>query len=161
MDLSEAWYVSMPHDLEMSEHMEDTSFNVPEGFVLLDRDSPFSDLTGPYYEKRENGKHVALGMYVTPQHVNKIRLTHGGVYMTLADNAFGDAILSHFADVPVTAVTVSLTCQFLAASRPGDWLEARVVFNKIGRKLIFGDCQIFNGEQQVFSASAIFSVMQK
>ena len=31
--------------------------NAAEGFVVLDRESPFSDLTGPYYEKVDaNGK---------------------------------------------------------------------------------------------------------
>ena len=26
--------------------------NIPEGFIALDRDSPFSDLTGPYVSVR-------------------------------------------------------------------------------------------------------------
>ncbi len=133
---------------------------IPAGFEKIDRDSPFSDLSGPYYEKKENGKHIALGLRVGHHHLNKIRLTHGGVYMTLADNAFGDAILSYF-DIPVTNVTVSFSGQFLASSKEGDWLEATVQFNKVGKKLLFATCRIFNGDTLVFTADAIFSVMPK
>lgn len=132
----------------------------PDGFELLDRDSPFSDLTGPYFEKRENGKHIMLGMRVTKNHLNRIRLTHGGVYMTLADNAFGDAIKAECGQ-DASVITVNFSCQFLASAKEGDWLEARVSFNKIGRKLVFGDCKIFNGETMVFASEAVFSVQIK
>jgi acyl-coenzyme A thioesterase PaaI-like protein len=56
---------------------------------------------------------------------------------------------------------VNFSCQFLASAKEGDWLEARVSFNKIGRKLVFGDCKIFNGDTMVFASEGVFSVQIK
>lgn len=134
--------------------------NVPEGFVLLDRDSPFSDLTGPYYEIREDGKHKVLGVRLRYEHLNKLRLAHGGIMMTIADNAFGDAILSHF-DEPISFVTVSLSCEFLSAGKDGDWVEARVTINRAGRRLIYAKCELSIEGKNVFNASAVFAIIEK
>lgn len=66
---------------------------IPEGFALLDRESPFSDLTGPYYEKVDaNGKHEVLGVRLRYEHLNKARSAHGGFFMTIADNEIGRAV---------------------------------------------------------------------
>lgn len=135
--------------------------NIPEGFVPLDRNSPFSDLTGPYYEIRdENGKHQVLGVRLRFEHLNKLRVAHGGTMMTIADNAFGDAILAHFGE-PVSFVTVSFSCEFLAAGKEGDWVEGRVTINRAGRRLIFAKCALTIEGKNVFNASGVFSVVEK
>jgi len=133
--------------------------NPPEGFVVLDRESPFSDLTGPYYEKVDaNGKHEVLGVRLRYEHLNKARSAHGGFFMTMADNAFGDAILAQF-DEAVSFVTVSFSCEFLSAGREGDWVEARVTVNRKGRRLIFAKCALTIGDKNVFNASGVFSLI--
>ena len=135
--------------------------NIPEGFVLLDRNSPFSDLTGPYYEKQNaNGKHEVLGVRLRHEHLNKLRVAHGGTMMTIADNAFGDAILAHF-NKPVSFVTVSFSGEFLAAGKEGDWVEARVTINRAGRRLIFAKCALTIDGKNVFNASGVFSIIEK
>lgn len=132
---------------------------IPEGFVLLDRNSPFSDLTGPYYEKLDtNGKHEVLALRLRHDHLNKARMAHGGLYMTMADNAFGDAILAQYEE-PVSFVTVSFSSEFLAAGREGDWVEARVTINRKGRRLIFAKCTLTIGDKNVFNASGVFALI--
>ena len=97
--------------------------NIPEGFIALDRDSPFSDLTGPYYEKLDtNGKHEVLGLRLRHEHLNKARMAHGGLFMTIADNAFGDAILAQ-SDERISFVTVSFSSEFLSAGHKDDELS--------------------------------------
>lgn len=133
--------------------------SIPEGFVFLDRDSPFSDLTGPYYEKRDaQGKHEVLALRLSHEHLNKIGLAHGGILMTLADSAFSDSILAHF-NKPVSFVTISFSSEFLAAARAGDWVEARVTINRSGRRLIFAQCQLSIEGKNIFNASAVFAII--
>lgn len=132
---------------------------IPEGFTLLNRDSPFSDLTGPYYQKLDaNGKHEVLAIRLRHEHLNKARFAHGGVFMTLADNALSDAIIAHY-DTPISFVTVSLNSEFLAVGREGDWVEARVVINRAGRRLVFAQCEISIEDKNVFNASAVFALV--
>lgn len=98
---------------------------IPEGFTLLNRDSPFSDLTGPYYQKLDaNGKHEVLAIRLRHEHLNKARFAHGGVFMTLADNALSDAIIAQY-DTPISFVTVSLNSEFLAVGREGPVCQHR------------------------------------
>ena len=135
--------------------------NIPEGFIALDRDSPFSDLTGPYYEKLDtNGKHEVLGLRLRHEHLNKARMAHGGLFMTIADNAFGDAILAQ-SDEPISFVTVSFSSEFLSAGREGDWVEARVTINRRGRRLIFAQCALNIEGKNIFNASAVFAILEK
>ena len=133
--------------------------NIPEGFVLLDRESPFSDFTGPYYEKlNADGKHEVLALRLRHEHLNKARVAHGGIFMTIADNAFGDAVLAQF-DEPVSFVTVSFSGEFLSVGRDGDWVEARVTINRKGRRLIFAKCALTIEGKNVFNASGVFSLI--
>lgn len=134
--------------------------NIPDGFVPLDRNSPFSDLTGPYYEKLDaHDKHEVLALRLRHEHLNKARMVHGGLFMTMADNAFGDAILAQH-DAPISFVTVSFSSEFLSAGREGDWLEARVTVNRKGRRLIFAQCALTIEGKNVFNASAVFAIIE-
>ena len=138
-----------------------SNHDIPNGFRLLNRNSPFSDLTGPYFEQvDENGKHTVLGIRLTNEHLNKIGVAHGGTMMTIADNAFGDAILAHY-DHPVAFVTVTLNSEFLSAAKAGDWVEARVNIHRAGKRMIFAGCALTVEGKHVFNASGVFSLIEK
>lgn len=133
--------------------------NIPKGFKLLNRNSPFSDLSGPYYEKlNAEGKHEVLGIRLRHEHLNKIRVVHGGIMMTIADNAFGDAIQAHY-DQPVSLVTVSFSAEFLSAGKEGDWVEARVKVKRAGKRLVFADCELTIEDKLIFTASSVFMIV--
>lgn len=132
---------------------------IPKGFVFINRDSPFSDLTGPYYEKLDaEGRHEVLALRLRHEHLNKARTAHGGLFMTIADSAFGDAILAQYEE-PVSFVTVSFSSEFLSAGREGDWVEARVTVNRKGRRLIFAKCALTIEGKNVFNASGVFALI--
>lgn len=137
-----------------------TDQTIPEHYRALNRFSSFSDLTGPFYEKIINDRHMGLGLRVKASHLNKVGVAHGGLIMTLADNAFGDAIL-HAHDEPVSFVTMSLTCEFMSPVREGDWLEATVDIQRKGKRVIFANCDVRVGEKKVAFATALFSLIDK
>ncbi len=137
-----------------------TDQTIPENYRLLDRFSPFSDLTGPFYEKIVDNRHAGIAIRIQASHLNKIGVGHGGIVMTVADNAFGDAILNAH-DEPVSFVTMSLTCEFMSAVREGDWLEATVDIQRKGKRVIFANCDLRVGDKKVAFATALFSMVEK
>ena len=133
--------------------------SIPEHYHLLDRNSRFSDLTGPFYEKIIDGKHAGIGLRVKAEHLNKVRVAHGGLIMTVADNAFGDAILNAY-EGPVSFVTMTLTCEFMSPVKEGDWLEATVDIQRKGKRNVFANCHVNVGDRKVAFATAIFAMIE-
>lgn len=134
---------------------------VPEGFEFIDRKSPFSEHSGPFFQRcDEQGRQEVLGLRISSHHLNKIGVAHGGLLMTMADNAFGDAIIG-LHEQPVSFVTVSMSSEFLAACHEGDWVEARVTIKRAGRRLLFADCALTVGDKTVFTASSVFMILNR
>lgn len=133
--------------------------DVPEGYVLLVRDSPFIQLVGPFYEKRLD-EGFRLGFRAEGKHCNMRGDVHGGVIGTLADMALGYNIVFS-QEPPIPAVTANLNVDYLDRVSCGDWVEVNTEIHKIGRRLVFASC-IFNvGSRIVAKASAVFSTMGK
>jgi len=59
---------------------------------------------------------------------------------------------------PASLVTANLSLDFAGTAKVGDWLEARVDAQKQGSRLSFANCYVFNGEQRIVRASAVFLV---
>lgn len=135
-----------------------TDQTLPEHYRPLNRYSSFSDLTGPFYEKVVDGRHIGIGIRVQESHLNKVGVAHGGLIMTVADNAFGDAILNANEE-PVSFVTMSLTCEFMSAVHAGDWLEATVDIQRKGKRVVFANCDLRVGDKKVAFATALFSMI--
>ena len=55
-------------------------------------------------------------------------------------------------------VTVSLTVDYVAAAREGDWLQASATVTRVGRRLAFADGRVDADGKPVAKASAIFAV---
>ncbi|HZH55966.1 MAG TPA: PaaI family thioesterase [Burkholderiaceae bacterium] len=133
--------------------------SVPPGFAPYHRQSSFSNHTGPYYMKAQKGDDLSLALRVEEQHLNRLKVCHGGLLMTLADNAIGDAVLHAF-DEPVNSVTVSMSCEFMSPARLGDWLVAETRVNRKGQRLVFVECMVRAGERKVLRASAVMSLVR-
>jgi acyl-coenzyme A thioesterase PaaI-like protein len=54
-------------------------------------------------------------------------------------------------------VTVNLSADFADVARAGDWVEARVDVQKMGRRLAFASCHLWVGEKRILRASGIFA----
>jgi uncharacterized protein (TIGR00369 family) len=129
---------------------------VPEGFEVLPRgNSPFLSALGPLYAKSEKGG-LVLAMRIEEKHLNTRGVAHGGMLVTLADSAMG-IVIAMSRTPPQPMVTVSLSADFADVARAGDWAEARVDVQKIGKRLAFASCQLWVSEKRILRASGIFA----
>lgn len=132
-----------------------SEFSVPSDYQLLDRNSPFSDLTGPYYAKQEQGV-LKMGLEIQGKHCNMLGIAHGGALMTMADNAITDALAAALNE-PVAFVTATMNTEFLSAARKGEWVESEVRLLKKGGRLMVVDCILSVEGRAILHASAVMS----
>ncbi|OYU73124.1 MAG: thioesterase, partial [Alphaproteobacteria bacterium PA3] len=110
----------------------------------------------PLYAKREV-EAFSLGLRIAHAHCNARGLLHGGVISALADNAMGLACVTRMEGV--SALTVSLSVDFLSVGRSGQWLEVRGVPAKLGRTLAFADARIEADGELIAKAAATFRII--
>lgn len=127
-----------------------------DGFTPLFRTSPFLDRTGPFYSKGKGGG-LVVGLRALEHHMNARELVHGGVLMTLADIALGYAMATT-AEPPISAVTSNLSADFAGSAKLGDWIEARVDIQKIGRTLAFANAYLHVADARIARVSGVFAV---
>jgi acyl-coenzyme A thioesterase 13 len=130
--------------------------DAPSDFRPLFRTSPVLELVGPLYCRGE-GLDLVIGLRVAEKHCNARGTIHGGILATLADVALGYA-LAFSSNPPASLVTANLSLDFAGTAKIGDWLEARVDPQKQGSRLSFANCYVFNGDQRIVRASAVFLV---
>lgn len=92
---------------------------IPKGYKHYQGVSPAEDNVGPFYYRKEEGV-LQLGMRAEAKHANGMGSVHGGVLLCYADYA---ATMFALNGVKENCVTISLTSDFLAAARIGDWIE--------------------------------------
>jgi uncharacterized protein (TIGR00369 family) len=128
----------------------------PEGFDLLNRTSPLVVLLGPFYARGE-GDNLVVGLRVAEKHTNARGFAHGGVLLTLADVALGYAAEGSV-DPPARLITVSISADFAGSAELGDWVEARVDIQRVGKRMAFANAYLHVGERRIVRASAVFAL---
>lgn len=138
------------------------ALDIPEGFVELERLSPYIAAMGPFHHRRE-GERFVFGLRVQEKHINTRGFVHGGVLCSLADIAIGYNI--SYAETPpnppMPVVTANLSLDFTGSARLGDWLDVRVDIQRRGGRLSFASAFIWRGEERIARASAIFARLEK
>ena len=130
--------------------------DVPEGFkALRRRNSRFLSALGTLYAKGE-GKEAVIGLRIDERHLNTRGVAHGGMLVTLADSALG-IVIAMSRTPPHPMVTVNLTADFADVARAGDWVEARVDIQKLGKRFAFANCHLWVGDKRILRASGIFA----
>jgi len=129
--------------------------SIPPGFEPLQRNSPFNTLVGPLYTKGE-GEARTIGLLAAEKHCNSRGMVHGGLLATLADLALGYTI-AYLSHQPRSAVTATLTIDFVGSAKAGDWLEVRTDVQKSGGRLTFANCYVHVGDVRIARASAVFA----
>lgn len=132
----------------------------PEGFAPHDRKSPVTDPWEPVFARRRDGV-VELGLVLAAAHCNSRGFVHGGVLATLADNAMGlsyGATMLHENGGAAGggAVTVSLTIDYLATARIGQWLQVSPRVLRAGGSMGFVDALLTADGAAIARASATF-----
>ncbi len=133
---------------------------IPDGFREKILASEFSNLCGPFFEKNEQGQPPELALRISEKHGNLRGIAHGGLLLTIADNAIGEAISSAYSH-EMGVVTVSMSSEFFKPANIGDWVIARATVQKQGRRMAFADCFLYVDDEKIFRASAIFATMAK
>jgi uncharacterized protein (TIGR00369 family) len=131
--------------------------DIPPGFTPLFRTSPFLDTIGPLYS-HGTGADLVIGLRIADKHANARGQAHGGVFATLADIALGYALATS-TEPPTSMVTANLSLDYAGGARIGDWVEVRVDIQKNGSRMAFANAYIWNQQQRIVRASAVFLVL--
>ena len=137
----------------------------PEGFLRIDfdrgrPDPTFNSHVGNLYAKRgEKGTRdeFVLGFRVHRHMCNPAGGLHGGMMMTVADlvgTMGGGTLVGLRKFLP----TVSMTFDFVAPAKAGDWVEGRAEVVRQTRSLLFTNIYLTVGEEKFLRASQIAKI---
>ena len=130
--------------------------SAPPGFAPTRLIDPFEIHVGPIFEQGEKGS-KRFGLRVDKRHVNMNGVIHGGMLMTFADAAMGQAAWD--ACDHADCVTLNMQSQFLAPAREGDWIEVAPVLTRRMRSLMFlrGDFTVDGAA--IYSVSSVWKIL--
>ncbi len=86
------------------------------------------------------------------KHSNAQGMVHGGLFMTAADSAMGNAIRT----LGIKAVTVDCSISFLAPAQFGKDIMAAGEIIKSGRQIFFTEAKVFSEGKLLATAKASF-----
>jgi uncharacterized protein (TIGR00369 family) len=95
----------------------------PDGFAPIIHSNPFGAHIGPIYERLE-GEDFCRGFFIAEKLTNSVGIAHGGVLMTFADIVLARAVM---AEIDAAAVTIRLTCDFIAPAKERRAIRDRIV----------------------------------
>jgi acyl-coenzyme A thioesterase PaaI-like protein len=115
-----------------------------------------TDLVGPFWMRQE-AKGFAYGFVVEERHLNRGRITHGGMIATFLDIVMGRT--AHDAIRPRSCATVQLNLHYVSASHAGEFIEARGETIKTTQTLVFsrGACTV--GDRTVAMADGLWKIL--
>ena len=125
-----------------------------EGWQLYPT-SGFMEQTGGFWTRRHEGV-TESGFIVTPAHANENGICHGGMLMTLGDNALGFAVMEAIGGS--SCATVQFQTQFVAAVKIGDFVACRPEIVRTTKTLVFIRGILTVGERIVASVDGIWNV---
>lgn len=95
---------------------------------------------------------ATLAAKTTAKHTNPLGLIHGGLLMSIADAAMGNAIRS----LGARAVTIDMSTSFIAATQVATEIKATGKVLKSGNKLFFAEAFISSPEKLLVHAKGTF-----
>lgn len=133
---------------------------VPEGFEASGF-SPYSQHIGPMLYKKETdaeGKTVGLvGVAMTDTHIGGNNRGHGGLLLTLLDEAMGMNASIHRDYSPV--VTLSMQTSFIAGTTPGQFLMATATVTHATKSVAFVEGKAWCGDTLVGTANGVWKYL--
>jgi uncharacterized protein (TIGR00369 family) len=134
--------------------------DVPAGFEPFYRKSPVTEPWEPIYYKK-TPEAVVLAVRLAKAHTNARGFAHGGFISALADNAMGHSLFIYLKDDTKSAITVSLSVDFLGSAQIGQWVEFTTTFVKAGSTLCFTQCFVTADGVPCARANATFRVVER
>lgn len=130
---------------------------IPPSFEPAGFTPGFLDHGGPYFLGAQMDGVRVVGLLICPHHINYHDAAHGGVISTFADVALSHAVFD--AERPRLAPsTVTLTVNYLAGAKLGDWLEARVRIDRLGGRTAYTSGGVWRGDEQIATMSGVFAI---
>ncbi|HEX2591319.1 MAG TPA: PaaI family thioesterase [Rhizomicrobium sp.] len=128
----------------------------PEGFSETRLIDPFEIHVGPVFEEGDKGA-KRYAFRVDERHVNKRGVVHGGMMMTFADAALGQAVWDFTDRVP--SVTMNMQAQFIDGARLGDLVEVRPELVRRTRALVFVRGDFMTGDRTLMIINSVWKLL--
>ena len=132
-----------------------TIFPLP-GFRETALVDPFEIFVGPIYEQGEPPAR-SFAFLVDERHVNMRGVIHGGMLMSFADAALGQAVWDATDRAP--SVTLNMQSQFLKPAKAGEVIQVKPELIRRTRSFVFmrGDFKV-DGET-IFAATSVWKLL--
>ena len=115
----------------------------------------FGQLVGPIWQ-RDEGAGLRFGLIVAKKHANRAGNLHGGMLMTMADQAM--AFTARKATGKQHA-TMELHIHFVGVVKLGEFVEARAEVVRATRSVVFLETKMFVGDRLVAAANGIWKII--
>lgn len=126
---------------------------LPDGFVRVDSADPYERHNALDYILELGDGRVEVGLMADERHANEYGMVHGGVMMMLADAAL--CMNSRWHDKREGAITVSITSNFVAAAKEGDFLQTRSQVTRRTRNLSFVTSDVVVGDRVCLQTTGV------
>lgn len=131
---------------------ETAAFDPARAGWKIIKQTGFGDLAGPIWRHGD----ARFGFLVEAKHLNFADIVHGGMLMTLADQAMGMTGLRATGNKP--HATIELNMQFVGAVRVGEFVEAHCEIVRVTRAIIFMQCRLVVGTRAVANATGVWKI---
>ena len=126
---------------------------LPDGFVRVDSADPYERHNALDYILELGEGRVEVGLMADERHANEYGMVHGGVMMMLADAAL--CMNSRWHDKREGAITVSITSNFVAAAKEGEFLQTRSQVTRRTRNLSFVTSDVVVGDRVCLQTTGV------
>lgn len=115
----------------------------------------FVSVVGPLWARTEDGE-TRYGFLAEGRHLNGGGVVHGGMVMTFADQALGEAAWA--ANGGRQQVTIQLDTHFISGIKEGDFVEARCRVVRHTRSIMFLAGELTVADRIVATASGVWKL---
>lgn len=127
------------------------------GWEEIVNHTAFGELVGPIWGSDDSGK-PRFGFTVAPKHLNRSGNLHGGMLMTLADQAM--AMAARRATGSKRHATIELNIQFVDGVKLGEFVVACPEVARATRSVVFMQAKMFVGARLVVTTSGIWKILE-
>lgn len=135
--------------------MDSDTIQAPPGWRRLEQ-TGFAGHVGPLWF-RKDAAGARFGFRAQAHHANPNGVIHGGMMLFFADHVLG-ALVWH-ASGRRHCATISLNGDFLAATKPGDWVEGHAEITRKGRAVVFVRGTLEVDGMPVLTANGVWKVI--
>jgi uncharacterized protein (TIGR00369 family) len=134
------------------------TFNPNEnGWKNIQIEGYFS-MIGPLWARR-NGEGWEYGLQVEPQHENPLGIAHGGMLVSLMDQAMSMMAWSATGRQP--CATVQLDTHFLAPAKAGDFIVAQPEVTRMSSSLVFMRGILRVEDREIMSGQGMMKIIHR